>query len=45
MSVVNGTVLQETATFVTFAVPTLPEPLVTTQFCAGEEGCVSTVTE
>ena len=36
---------QVTCTVVTSAVGWLPDPFVTTQVCAGEEGCVATVTE
>jgi hypothetical protein len=45
LSAVNGAGVQSTATFVAFAVPTTPEPVVTTQFWLGAEGCVATVTE
>ena len=37
-------VTQLTATLVTFALPTVPEPLVTVQLWLGLVGCVRTVT-
>jgi hypothetical protein len=36
---------QVTDTFVTFAAATIPEALAVEQYCAGELGCASTLTE
>ncbi len=41
---VKALVEQVTATLVTFALPTVPEPFVTEQVWLGPVGCVSTLT-
>jgi len=42
--IVRCAVVHATLTLVTLAPPTVPVPLVTTQVCAGPDGCVCTVT-
>lgn len=42
--IVRCAVLHATLTLVMLAPPTVPVPLVTTQDCAGPDGCVCTVT-
>jgi len=42
--IAGALVVQVTEILVTLPLPTVPLPLVTTQFCAGLEGCVRTVT-